>query len=119
MYAIRSYYDAGGFVLSLIGSLYEVDFYYSFLSLDVSKIMQGQVWRLVTFIIQPPSISVWTLIWLYMYYMIGTSLERAWGVITSYSIHYTKLYESRYPAPAAVIVCPVRSESIYRAHFEV
>jgi len=76
-YVIAMY--VGGFVLGLIGNAYKVDFYYNFLSLDISKVLQGQVWRLFTFILQPPSMSFWVLIMLYMYYMIGTSLERAWG----------------------------------------
>ena len=65
-----------GFFLSII----KPDFYYQYLSLDAQAILQGQVWRLVTFIIQPPSASIWfMIIALYLYYMIGMELERAWG----------------------------------------
>lgn len=42
---------AAGFALELINPT----FYSQFLSLDASKILQGQIWRIVTFIIQPPS----------------------------------------------------------------
>lgn len=39
-----------------------------------------QIWRLITWIIAPPSdFSVFTLIMLYFYYSIGTNLERTWG----------------------------------------
>ena len=41
---------AAGFVLNLINPT----FYSQFLSLDAGKILQGQIWRIVTFIIQPP-----------------------------------------------------------------
>ena len=40
---------AAGFVLNLINPT----FYSQFLSLDAGKILQGQIWRIVTFIIQP------------------------------------------------------------------
>ncbi len=45
---------AAGFVLNLINPT----FYSQFLSLDAGKILQGQIWRIVTFIIQPPSDSL-------------------------------------------------------------
>lgn len=39
-----------------------------------------QIWRIVTWIIVPPSrFSFWTLIMLYFYYSLGTSLEITWG----------------------------------------
>ena len=53
----------------------------SLLSLNAEKILQGQVWRVVTFVIQPPTSSspIFFLITLYFYYMIGSYLEREWG----------------------------------------
>lgn len=67
---------AVGFVLSIINP----EFYGQFLSLDARAILNGQVWRIVTFIIQPPSSNVFFMIFvLYLYYMIGRQLESAWG----------------------------------------
>ena len=67
---------AAGFALDLINPT----FYSQFLSLDASKILQGQIWRIVTFIIQPPSDSlIFIAFALYLYYMIGKQLEAAWG----------------------------------------
>ncbi len=55
-------------------------FYAQYLSLDMAMIMRGQVWRLVTFIMEPPDTNIFfLLISLYFYYMIGSILERAWG----------------------------------------
>lgn len=54
----------------------------SMLSLNVSKILHGQVWRLITWVIYPPSTAgpVWFLIAiLFFYYPISSSLERTWG----------------------------------------
>lgn len=51
-----------------------------FLTLDPYKILHGQIWRIFTWIIVPPSsLDIFTLIMLYFYYSIGTSLERTWG----------------------------------------
>lgn len=52
----------------------------SALSFNRSLILQGQVWRVVTFIFLPPSSSpIWILFSLYFYCFIGDSLESAWG----------------------------------------
>lgn len=54
----------------------------SMLSLNVTKILHGQIWRLVTWVIYPPSTGglFWFLLAvLFFYYPIGTSLERTWG----------------------------------------
>ncbi len=52
----------------------------SFMRLEPALILQGQIWRLITWIIIPPSsLSIWTFIMLFFYFSIGTSLERVWG----------------------------------------
>ncbi|MDL2324126.1 rhomboid family intramembrane serine protease [Ruminococcaceae bacterium OttesenSCG-928-A16] len=52
----------------------------SYLSLNRSAILSGQVWRLITFIFVPEQTSpIWIFISLYFYYFIGTSLESVWG----------------------------------------
>ena len=54
----------------------------SMLSLNVTKILQGQVWRLITWIVYPPSTSspIWFVIAiLFFYYPISASLEHTWG----------------------------------------
>lgn len=75
MYYIIILY-AAGFVLNIVNP----EFYYRYLSLNAQAILNGQVWRIVTFIIQPPSSSLIFIIFaLYLYYMIGQQLENAWG----------------------------------------
>lgn len=56
------------------------------LSLDMSMVMRGQIWRLVTWVIYPPSsvggtgnLVMFLLAIFFFYYPIGTSLERTWG----------------------------------------
>ena len=51
-----------------------------YLTLDPYAILHGQVWRLVTWVIVPPgSLDPFTILMLFFYYSIGTSLERTWG----------------------------------------
>ncbi|MBQ8249733.1 MAG: hypothetical protein IJY93_07645 [Clostridia bacterium] len=54
---------------------------WSRLIFDRSAIMNGEVWRVVTFLFLPPSSSgiIWTIISLYFYWFVGTSLEEHWG----------------------------------------
>lgn len=75
MYYIIILYGAG-FVLNMVNS----SFYYQYLALDIGEVLHGQIWRLLTFIIQPPSDSLIFIVFaMYLYYMIGIQLERAWG----------------------------------------
>lgn len=52
-----------------------------YLTLNPYAILHGQIWRLVTWILIPPSSGgiFFTLIMLYFYCSIGTTLERTWG----------------------------------------
>ena len=54
---------------------------FNYLTLNPYAIFfKGQVWRLITWLIIPPeNFSFFTLIMLYFYYSIGTTLERTWG----------------------------------------
>ena len=43
-------------------------------------ILKGQVWRLITWIVMPPSsIDIFTLLMLFIFYQFGNILERSWG----------------------------------------
>lgn len=74
--------------VGLIINIAEPSFYWLHLSLNISKILQGQVWRLITFIVYPPSDSIfWALILGYMFYNIGSTLEHIWGSFR-FNIYY-------------------------------
>jgi len=66
-----------GFVIGIINP----NFYFEWLMLDIDKLLEGQVWRLVTFIIQPMDQSNFFLevIMLFVYYSIGNAIERMKG----------------------------------------
>lgn len=55
-------------------------FYVDYLSLNPSKIVTGQVWRLFTFMIWPPYNNLLSnVLMIFLYYSIGMTLERVWG----------------------------------------
>ncbi|MGL5151247.1 MAG: rhomboid family intramembrane serine protease [Clostridium sp.] len=50
------------------------------LALFPSKVLEGEVWRLLTFIFIPPNGGLFTLFFsLYFYYIAGSGLEHEWG----------------------------------------
>ena len=63
----------------------------SFLAFNWEAIKAGELWRLVTFIFMPGYYSlrdaIWLLLFLYFYYMIGTTLEREWGT-PKFNLYY-------------------------------
>ena len=75
MYIIACY--VLGYIL-----VYTAPWILSYLSLDVRMILKGQIWRLVTWVIYPPTTGNFFLFLIsivFFYYPIGTSLERTWG----------------------------------------
>lgn len=75
MLYIIAVYAVGYLIQIFYPQVYEVYF-----ALDAKAILHGQIWRIFTFILQPPSTSFLFIFFvLYFYYMIGTVLERSWG----------------------------------------
>jgi hypothetical protein len=51
-----------------------------YLTLNPHAILHGQVWRLLTWVIIPPtSLGIFTIIMLLFYFNLGNTLERTWG----------------------------------------
>ena len=47
---------------------------------DKEKIMHGEVWRVISFVLEPPELNMIFLAFaLYFYWMMGTALEHVWG----------------------------------------
>ena len=81
-YAISNlmYYIIILYAVGWVLQVFAAGFYETYLCLDPTRILRGQVWRLVTFVIYPPSTNVfYFLIGLYLYYSIGKTLEYQWG----------------------------------------
>lgn len=65
---------------------------FMYLNFDLARILRGEVWRLISWVFIPIYSSflgetVGTAIALYFYYLIGTSLEQAWGT-ARFSVYY-------------------------------
>ena len=70
-------------VVYAVGLLIEIlapGFYAQYLCLNMSEVLRGQVWRLVTFLVCPPGGSLMmSVIVMVIYYQLGSTLERCWG----------------------------------------
>ena len=53
--------------------------YIRYMTLDISKVMQGEIWRVFTFIIVPESDLIYCMLNAYVLYWLGVALENAWG----------------------------------------
>lgn len=72
---VAIYFDASGTI------------YYK-LTLDPNAVLQGEIWRLITYIFIPPNTSpIFLAFILYFYYMIGRSLEDEWGTF-KFNLYY-------------------------------
>ena len=68
-----------GFVLGYIIEIIEPAAL-ELLALNPAKVMQGQIYRLLTWVIMPPeSLSVFVIIMLFFYFSVGRALEETWG----------------------------------------
>ncbi|NLK74087.1 MAG: hypothetical protein GX288_02210 [Clostridiales bacterium] len=69
------------YAVGLILGTMNAPYFSNLLSLNFNMIFKGQVWRLVTFLIPITTIRsiLYVFIEIYLYYMIGNALERAWG----------------------------------------
>jgi len=68
-----------GYIIQLMGAAGGTNLL-GFLTLDPYRILHGQIWRLVTWVIVPPdSLDIFTIIMLFFYYSLGSTLERTWG----------------------------------------
>lgn len=59
-----------------------------YLYFNPALVMQGQIWRLFTFVFIPTSSTVmWEVLALYFYYSLGSSLENFWGT-SKFTLYY-------------------------------
>lgn len=61
---------------------------YGWLLLDVEQIAKGEIWRLVTYLFIPPSLSpIWIVFVLYFTYLVGEGIEQEWGPL-KFNLYY-------------------------------
>ena len=74
---LMRYVSIGSAAFWLIGLINPL--LYQFMLFSPALVLQGQVWRLLTFFFIPPSTGILGLIGVYFYYWIGSTLENQWG----------------------------------------
>lgn len=74
---LMKYVAIGNAVFWLLGMFSPATLQY--LTFSPAAILRGQIWRLISFALYPPSTSLIALISIYFYYFLGTSLEGRWG----------------------------------------
>ena len=60
-----------------------------YLSFNPKMVLQGEIWRLVSFVFIPNSLGLTNLLFLYFYYFIGNVLEQQWGSVKFNFYFYT------------------------------
>ena len=75
MIYLIAFYVIGYFIIT-----YRPEFYLEYLSLDASKLLKGQVWRIVTYLCYPPHYNfLLCMLYCYFYFLMGRLLERIQG----------------------------------------
>lgn len=70
------------FLVGLVINMINPSFYFLYLSLNVGAVLNGQIWRLITFIFYPITSSgyiILSLLMIYVYYSITKTLVMMWG----------------------------------------
>lgn len=81
-YAIPNlmYYIVILYALGIFVRYYAPEVYFEYLMLDASKLLRGQIWRIVTFMMWPlDNNMLLNILVMYCYYNIGRTLEYVWG----------------------------------------
>ena len=76
------------YIVGFLIQMFNPTLYYYYLDLDPEAILHGHIWRIITFLFYPPSGNlIWFLLGVYIYYSLGTTLERVWGTF-KYNFFY-------------------------------
>ena len=73
------YITLGSAIVSILSMFNGGTVLYSLLAFDKTKILQGQVWRLITYVFTQSGTSLIELLFLYFFYMLGRYVELSMG----------------------------------------
>lgn len=81
----------------------------SLLALDFERVMHGQVWRLVTYMLLPPVDvgPIWSIVAIYWVWLMGTNLENEWGAFRMNVFYFVGMIGTT--IAAAVVHGPIGS----------
>lgn len=81
------------YVLGLILHWTAPEVYYYYFALDASAILRGQIWRVFTFLLVSPSTDpIFFIFTLYLYYILGSTLEKVWGAFRFNLYYFTGVF---------------------------
>ena len=70
----------GNVIVYLFSMMDRTGYFLTYLYFSPALVLQGEVWRLITFIFVPDASNLlYLFLFLYFYYFIGSALERQWG----------------------------------------
>ena len=117
-------------VIRIVGAVLGISspiFYYYYLALDIGSVLNGQIWRLVTFLFAPYDFSsilsiLFFMIEISLYYAIGNALENAWGTFIFNLFIFSGIFFNILAAVILFIATgigyyPIGLEYIYRSMF--
>ena len=105
---------------AVIGMINE-NIYYEYLCLDMSAVFRGQIWRLVTFLIEPYGFSsgmgmllsiLFFVIQVQLFFLFGRSLEQAWGTFR-FNMYFLSGYLFNIIAALILYLSPIHSQIYY------
>lgn len=98
------------YVVGMLITMMAPGVYETYFCLNAQMIMKGQIWRIITFLMQPPTNNLlFFVLMIYFYYMIGSVLERTWGKFR-FNVYY---FAGVIGTVAAAIILYLVTGSIY------
>lgn len=97
------------------------NFYYQYLSLNMSAILHGQVWRLFTYLLEPYGFSrglgfilgiLFFAIQVNLFFLFGRSLEQAWGTFR-FNMYFISGYLFNILAALILYLSPLHVQTYY------
>lgn len=104
------YIVLGNAIVALMSMITNNTTLYSLLSFSKSLILQGQVWRLVTYVFTQSGNTLWDLLFLYFFYLLGRQIELSMGTF-KFNLFY--LSGVLLMDAFAMIFCPLEAEVFY------
>ena len=103
------YIALGNAVVTIIGMIYGGDILYNLLCFDKTKILQGEVWRLLTYVFTMTYGDIFALIFMYFFYMLGRQIEYSMGTLRFNLFYFSGILMMD---AFAMIFCPFAYEGM-------
>ena len=106
---LMMYIAIGNAIVLLMSMINNGDFLYELLRFDKDMILQGQVWRLISYVFTQSSGGFLSLIFLYFFYMLGRHVESRMGTLKFNLFYFSGVILMD---DFAIIFCPLMPETI-------